>query len=175
VDEALRFVPRSLETYGQKFLQLETLKRLLNGSIDAGSAVRNILTSVARRIAQLRQPLLDRFPFLSSEHMAVMESFQVLKKRNVELSLIYSAHDIGLEYFHLHFGRDGAGLKTFPNARLTLIPDADHNLTPAHARAIYLKEIQEMALRLGVRRSSPMPERVDNPVRSRRYAGYPTP
>ncbi len=175
VDEALRFVPRSLGTYGQKFLQLETLKRLANGSIDARSAARNIVTSLMQRAARLRRPFLDRFPFLSSDHCAVMEGFQTLKKRKVDLSLIYSAHDIGLEHFHLHLGHDGSGLRNFPNAKLTVIPDADHNLTPAHARAIYLAEIQEMALRLGARRARPADDTAGETVRSRKYAGHPTP
>jgi pimeloyl-ACP methyl ester carboxylesterase len=176
VDEALRFVPRSLETYGQKFLQVETFRRLVNGSVDAGSAVRNILTSVLRRAAQLRQPLLDRFSFLSREHATVLKGFNLLKNRNVEISLIYSAQDIGLEHFSLHFGRTGSGLAKFGNARLTVIPDADHNLTPAHARAIYIREIQNMALRLGARRGSQQTAAgAAAQVKSQKYAGYQAP
>jgi pimeloyl-ACP methyl ester carboxylesterase len=176
VDEALRFVPRSLETYGQKFLQVETLKRLLNGSVDTGSAMRNILTSLLRRIAQLRQPLLDRFSFLSREHATVLKGFNVLKNRGVEVSLIYSAQDIGLEHFSLHFGRSGQGLQKFGNARLTVIPDADHNLTPAPARAIYVREIQTMALRLGARRGSAQAATgTAAQVKSQKYVGYQAP
>lgn len=175
VDEALRFVPRSLETYGQKFLQFETLQRLFNGSIDARSAVRNICSSLVGRMARLRQPLLDRFPFLSSEHGAVMSGFQALRSREVELSLIYSATDIGLEHFRLHFGNDGAGLGKFQNARLTIIPDADHNLTPAHARAIYVREIQNMALKLGARRGAAQASASASKVKSRKYVGFQAP
>jgi hypothetical protein len=154
VDEALRFVPRSLGTYGQKFLQWETVKRLLNGSIDARSAARNIIASLIGRLSHLQRPLRDKFAFLSAEHTAVMQRFSLLSQRHVDMSLIYSASDIGLEHFSLHFGHDGAGLARFANARLAVVPDADHNLTPAHARTIYLDEIRAMAQRLGTRRAT---------------------
>ncbi|MDE1993932.1 MAG: alpha/beta fold hydrolase [Rhizobiaceae bacterium] len=150
VDEALRFVPRSLESYGQKLLQWETVKRLYSGQIDAGSAARNIVTSVARRAVRLGRPLLGVLPFPAGEHEIVMAGFRTLAKRQVDISLIYSAQDIGMEHFREHFGERGEGLKAFPNAHLTVIPDADHNLTPPHARQIYLHEIKVMALRLGV-------------------------
>ncbi|MDL2404155.1 alpha/beta hydrolase [Rhizobium calliandrae] len=148
VDEALRFVPRSLETYGQKFLQFETLKRLYGGQIDAKSAARNIVVALARRAARLGRPLLGVLPFFAGEHETVMNCFRLLAKRKVDISLIYSAHDIGLDHFREHFGEEGAGLKNFPDVRLTIIPDADHNLTPPYARKVYLREVREMALRL---------------------------
>lgn len=148
VDDALRFVPRSLETYGQKFLQLETLKRLYGGQIDARSAARNIVTALARRAVRLGRPLLDTLPFFAGKHETVMSGFRALAKRNVEQTLIYSAYDIGLDHFHEHFGEDGAGLKAIAGARLVIIPDADHNLTPPHAREAYLREVREMGLRL---------------------------
>lgn len=148
VDEALRFVPRSLETYGQKFLQLETLKRLYGGQIDARSAARNIVTALARRAVRLGRPLLGTLPFFAGEHETVMSGFRALARRNVDQTLIYSAHDIGLDHFHEHFGEDGAGLKAIAGARLVIIPDADHNLTPPHAREAYLREVKEMGLRL---------------------------
>lgn len=151
VDEALRFVPRSLETYGQKFLQLETLKRLYDGRIDARSAARNIVTALARRAVRLGRPLLGTLPFFAGEHEIVMNGFRALSKRNVDQTLIYSAHDIGLDHFREHFGEDGGGLAAIPGTRLVIIPDADHNLTPPHAREAYLREVREMGLRLGGR------------------------
>ncbi|AYG60930.1 alpha/beta hydrolase [Rhizobium jaguaris] len=149
VDEALRFVPRSLETYGQKLLQFETLKRLYGGQIDAKSAARNIVVALARRAVRLGRPLLGVLPFFAGEHETVINGFRALAKRRVDISLIYSAHDIGLDHFREHFGEDAAGLKNFPDIRLTIIPDADHNLTPPYARKVYLREVREMALRLG--------------------------
>jgi alpha-beta hydrolase superfamily lysophospholipase len=175
VDGALRVIPRSLETYGQKFLQWQTLRRLYEGNIDARNAARNILTSLLRRASRLGQPLLNIFPFLSSERTAVSGGFQTLQKRNVDFSLIYSAHDIGLEHFRHHFGQNGGDLKKFSDARLTIIPDANHNLTPPHAREIYLSEILEMALRIGSDKPAAAIEKAGGQIRSQKYAGYPMP
>ncbi|NKJ06085.1 alpha/beta fold hydrolase [Rhizobium sp. SG741] len=151
VDEALRFAPRSLETYGRKFLQLETLKRLYGGQIDAGSAIRNMAIVLARRAVRLCRPLFSLFPFLAGAREPVISGFHALAKRRVDISLIYSAHDIGLDHLHEQFGENAAGLKHFPDIRLTIIPEADHNLTPPYARKVYLREVREMGLRLGRR------------------------
>jgi len=128
-----------------------------------------------RRASRLGQPLLDVFPFLSRERAAVSGGFQTLQRRNVDFSLIYSAHDIGLEHFRQHFGQNGGGLKKFSDARLTIIPDANHNLTPPHAREIYLSEIEEMALRIGIDQPTAASEKAGGQIRSQKYAGYPAP
>ncbi|NTF43717.1 alpha/beta fold hydrolase [Agrobacterium rhizogenes] len=149
VDEALRYAPRSLETYGRKFLQLETLKRLFGGQIDAKSALRNLATVLGRRAIRSTRRLLSVFPFLAGVQGPVISGFRALAKRGVDMSLIYSARDIGLDHLHEQFGEDGSGLKHFPDIRLTIIPEADHNLTPPYARKVYLREVREMGLRLG--------------------------
>jgi len=149
VDEALRYAPRSLETYGRKFLQMETLKRLLGGQIDSKSALCNLATVLSRRALRSSRRLLSAFPFLAGAQGPVINGFRTLAKRKVDMSLIYSAHDIGLDHLHEQFGQDGDGLKHFPDIRLTVIPEADHNLTPPYARKVYLREVREMGLRLG--------------------------
>ncbi|MBN8951934.1 MULTISPECIES: alpha/beta fold hydrolase [unclassified Rhizobium] len=151
VDEALRFAPRSLETYGRKLLQLETLKRLFGGQIDAKSALCNMATGLGRRAVRASRQVLGAFPFFAAAQGPVLGGFRTLTRRGVDMSLIYSAHDIGLDHLHDQFGDNGAGLKHFPDIRLTIIPEADHNLTPPYARKVYLKEVREMGLRLGSR------------------------
>ena len=86
----------------------------------------------------------------------MIAGFHALSKRQVAMSLIYSAEDIGLEQFREHFGQKPDCLKAFPGARLTIIEDADHNLTPAHAREIYVGEIRNMALQ--AKRQAPATE-----------------
>lgn len=149
VDEALRYAPRSLETYGRKFLQMETLRRLFGGQIDAKSALRNLATVLGRRALRSSRRLLSAFPFLAATQGPVINGFRTLTRRKVDISLLYSAHDIGLDHLHEQFGQDGDGLKHFPGIRLTIIPEADHNLTPPYARKVYLHEVREMGLRLG--------------------------
>ncbi len=151
VDEALRFAPRSLETYGRKLLQMETLKRLFGGQIDARSAICNMATGFGRRAIRTVRQLLGTFPIFAAAQGPVLGGFRTLAKRGVDMSLIYSAHDIGLDHLHDQFGENGAGLKHFPDIRLTIIPEADHNLTPPYARKVYLREVREMGLRLANR------------------------
>ncbi|RAX41811.1 alpha/beta fold hydrolase [Rhizobium tropici] len=151
VDEALRFAPRSLETYGRKLLQMETLKRLFSGQIDAKSAILNMATGIGRRAARAGRRLLGAFPIFAAAQGPVLGGFRTLAKRGVDMSLIYSAHDIGLDHLHDQFGENGAGLKHFPDIRLTIIPEADHNLTPPYARKVYLREVREMGMRLANR------------------------
>ena len=151
VDEALRFAPRSLETYGRKLLQMETLKRLFGGQVDARSAICNMATGLGRRAIRTVRHLLGAFPIFAAAQGPVLGGFRTLAKRGVDMSLIYSAHDIGLDHLHDEFGENGVGLKHFPDIRLTIIPEADHNLTPPYARKVYLREVREMGLRLANR------------------------
>ena len=151
VDDALRFAPRSLETYGRKLVQMETLRRLFGGQIDAKSAICNMATGLGRRALRASRRLLGAFPIFAAAQGPVLGGFRTLARRGVDMSLIYSAHDIGLDHLHDQFGENGAGLKHFPNIRLTIIPEADHNLTPPYARKVYLREVREMGLRLANR------------------------
>ncbi len=151
VDDALRFAPRSLETYGRKLVQMETLRRLFGGQIDAKSAICNMATGLGRRAARTSRRLLGAFPIFAAAQGPVLNGFRTLVRRGVDMSLIYSAHDIGLDHLHDQFGENGAGLKHFPDIRLTIIPEADHNLTPPYARKVYLREVREMGLRLANR------------------------
>jgi pimeloyl-ACP methyl ester carboxylesterase len=173
VDASLRHVPRSLETYGLKLLQLETLKRLLRGDIDGPRAIRNFATSVMRRAIRHSRPLLDFLPFRSAERNAILDLFHSLKARKVEVSLLYTAHDTGLEQFNDHFGSDGSYLKRYGNVRLNIIPEADHNLTQAHAQSFYLQEIRAISLKVGPHQAAPKEER-SRAVISRKYANSPT-
>jgi hypothetical protein len=60
---------------------------------------------------------------------------------------MYRDNDVGLHHFSYHFGSDGGKLSKYSNARLVLVPDADRNMTKAHARAVYRGEILDMALK----------------------------
>jgi pimeloyl-ACP methyl ester carboxylesterase len=173
VDASLRHVPRSLETYRLKLLQFETLKRLLRGEIDVPRAIKNFMTSLVRRAIRLSRPMLDFLPVRSEERTAILDLFQSLKARKVDVSLIYTAHDTGLEQFNDHFGKNGSYLKRYGNVRLNIIPEADHNLTQAHAQSFYLQEVRSISLKIGTRQATPHEDR-SHAVRSPKYANLPT-
>ncbi|MEZ2129964.1 MULTISPECIES: alpha/beta hydrolase [unclassified Sinorhizobium] len=147
VESLLKFVPQSLVSYGPKAMRLETWRRIAKGDIKLKNAVINIGKALSKKAIAKVSPILKYFPFMPEEFREVQRSFAQLKARKVPLSLIYSESDVGLQHFSHHFGADGAGLKHYPNATLTMIADADHNLTPPEARQVFHEAVRTMALR----------------------------
>lgn len=146
VSKALRFVPRSLDTYKTRLFKAETFNRLRHGRVDIASALKNIGIALGNRIMHLTGPLPVLMPAEYALSRKVRAAFETLALRETRLSLIYSAHDVGLTHFALHFRADGSGLKRFANVGLTIIDNADHNLTPAPARKAYLDAVRDLAL-----------------------------
>lgn len=142
VDTALVTVPRALADYGQRALRWATVRRLLRGEINVRRALSNVVAVLLRRITTLF--VLHGWQ-ITHEGRALREDFRTLARRDVKLTLVYSEHDAGLDYFTGWFGPKGERLHDFPNAQIRLIPDADHNLTPDHARRAYLDEVAAMA------------------------------
>ncbi|MDB5555028.1 MAG: polysaccharide biosynthesis protein [Rhizobium sp.] len=145
VDSGLQFVPRSLDDYGQRFARVETLKRLFAGEIDIPAAGRNIAIAIARRLARKATPLVRQLPGNRHIHREVKDSFRTFQERQIPVSLIYSEGDVGLDDLHLHFGEQGSGLGSYGNVTLTMLPDTDHNLTPAISRRVVFDEILRLA------------------------------
>jgi pimeloyl-ACP methyl ester carboxylesterase len=144
VDEALYKKPRSFGEYRQRFLQGATFKRVFQGDVDVVSAVVNIGKAVSKRIAVKTARL---FRGRSEEGRAVYSAFDSLKARGTAVELLYSDNDDGLAHFSYYFDTSGKGLAAYPNVAFRIIPDADHNLSPAHARQTYLDAVKAMALR----------------------------
>jgi alpha-beta hydrolase superfamily lysophospholipase len=136
---------RSLRDYRKRALRAETFKRILRGEVNTVVAVRNIARSVGN---QTKGKILHAFRGFLPEGRAIYGAFRTLHQRGTPVSLIYSENDLGLEQYDFYFGHDGSGLARFPNVSPEIIPDADHNLTPEHARKVYLEALREMALRI---------------------------
>jgi hypothetical protein len=60
--------------------------------------------------------------------------------------LLYSENDAGLDHFNYYFDVSGRGLAAYPNVSFSIMHNADHNLSPEHARKIYLDTVRELAL-----------------------------
>ncbi|MNL87097.1 hypothetical protein D3C87_2160900 [compost metagenome] len=48
-------------------------------------------------------------------------------------------------HFSEHFGKTGGALSRYPNVRLTMLADTDHNLTPPAARQVLLDAVVSVA------------------------------
>ncbi|MDP9840365.1 pimeloyl-ACP methyl ester carboxylesterase [Neorhizobium huautlense] len=146
VEEAVNNAGRSLGEYGARALRLETVKRLLRGEIHVVSALSHIGKSLAGRI---RNRALGVVRFWLPHGRSVQTLFRHLQAENKPVALLYSENDYGLEEFDYYFGQGGGRLAGFDNVSVTMIPAADHNLTPAYARETYLSAVRHMALQIG--------------------------
>lgn len=144
VDEALHKRPRSFGEYSQRFRQGATFKRLISGDVDVASAGLNILKATMRRLSTKTARLFRRG---SEEGRAVFGAFDRLKAKNTTVHLVYSDNDDGLEHFQYYFDANGEGLAAYRNVSLTIIPDADHNLSTPEAKTIYIEAVKRLALK----------------------------
>lgn len=141
VDEALENPVQTLEHYGRRLAQKETLLRVLRGEINVLRKGREVL---GRLSARAIRPLAAAVGGVSARERAVFSDFRALRSRGVPVVFLYGVGELGLDEFALFFGKDAKGLRRFANVRLSIVADADHNFTPAHARARYLDAIRSL-------------------------------
>lgn len=146
VDEALRHNPRSLEDYRRRAFRLETFRRLASGQIDLRRAAGSIGKQLGRRVALAAPGTLGRLTKDGRLKHAVHAAFSSLCERGVPMRLIYSQGDVGLERYRAYFGVDGWEMRKFANVSVEIVADADHNMSPPHAREVLRQRILEAAL-----------------------------
>ncbi len=146
VDDEVSNVARPLEDYSARARDPETLKRLLKGQVDIPSAAINVGKAIGKRIAAKISPYVGSLSAANRHKNSIVKAFDTLAERNVPLHLVYADNDVGLEQFKLTFGLDAASSPPTPNIAMTLVANADHNMTPAHARAVMIEEIRKLAL-----------------------------
>lgn len=144
VDEALHKRPRSFGEYSQRFRQGATFKRLISGDVDVVSAGLNIVKATMKKLSTKTARLFRRG---SEEGRAVYRAFDLLKAKGTAVNLLYSDNDDGLEHFRYYFDADGQGLSAYRNVSLTIIPDADHNLSTPEAKRTYMETVKSVALK----------------------------
>ncbi|SFB53778.1 hypothetical protein SAMN03159496_04805 [Rhizobium sp. NFR07] len=145
VDDAVVNGTRSLEDYGRRAFNRATLKRIFSGEVDLVAALSNIANGLGRR---LTRGVLHAIRFVLPEGREIRQAFETLHRRGMPLAILYSDEDLGLEQYSYYFGRDGCSHVQWENVSATIIPDADHNLTPPEAAQIYLDAVMHMVARL---------------------------
>ena len=123
---AMREAYKSNDHYKRRFLQADTWRRLLRGNL----RLAGISRALAGRVAGKAAALLRR----GGDGAAVRAGFRQLSRRGVEILLVYSIGDGGIDELALHFGAGGRGLARIPGAAVATIAEADHNLTSRPAR-----------------------------------------
>ena len=150
VEVAIRIGPRSMADYRQRVMSGKVFKRLLDGDIDVGGAVKGVGIQLARRVVRRLAPLagtMSKTMRLRRQCRTMMEG---MERRGTVLRFVCSERDSSLEQMAFYFGGEHRGLRRFAGASLITVPDADHNITPQPAHDRVVEVIRQTALRFRV-------------------------
>ena len=129
VEDAIRYSHRSAGDLGATLARKDGLRRLLTGKLRVGPAGRYLIYRYRKRLSVKLAPVLGRLTKHGRLHHQCHRHFAALAARRVALSLVYAEGDVGLAELGTYFGEGGERLADYPNATLSMIPDADHNFT----------------------------------------------
>ena len=155
VDVMIRFGPRSLADYKKRALSGKVVSRLLTGDIHVWGVVKSLSTQLGRRLAQAFAPLAGSLSRSGRLRRQCLEMFASISRRGTPVHMVFSKGDATLEHMAVHFGGDFHRLRLFPGAAMTLVPDADHNMTPHVAQDQVVDVIREMARQISSTDSRP--------------------
>jgi len=144
IDEALVSGARPMEEYRHRARSLSTLKRLVTGKVDVVMAGRHILGHFNDRIAHSFAPYLGTLTETGRNRRECLGIFETHARRSVPVHIVNSENDGSLDEFASYFGADFSGLKAYPNVTQTIIPNADHNLTPEDAQQHLLSLLDDI-------------------------------
>ena len=133
LEVALRQASRSTTFYQREILKLQTWKRLIRGEI----ALRRIgaaFLSRRRRVLSAKWTLKSRM----AEENDIRAGFERIIRRGARVLAVFSEGDAGIDELAIYMGAGGKHLLRLRGARIAFIEDADHNLTPRHARDKFL-------------------------------------
>ena len=125
VEQAIASAFPLAASYASKVLEARAWKRLLTGERKVGPLIREFGRRFAARLRAVAP---------SEQTRAARDMVRKLSERRVPVELVFSENDAGLGDMALHFGANGRWLTARDNLRLTIIPAADHDLTPPAAR-----------------------------------------
>jgi len=127
VEEAIASAYPLAASYAAKVLEARAWKRILTGERKVGPLIREFGRRFAARLRAVTP---------SEQTLMARDMVRKLGERRVPVELVFSENDAGLGDMALHFGQNGRWLKTRDNLHLTIIPGADHDLTPLSARRV---------------------------------------
>lgn len=166
VEVLIRVGPRSMAEYRKRALSGKVLSRLMAGDIHVWGVVRSLATQLGRRVARALGPLAGSRSNTARLRRQCHAMFTAISGRGTPVHMVFSQGDAGMEQLAVHFGSDFHRLKLFPGAAMTIVPDADHNMTPQAAQDAVVDILREMARQL-----SPAAERPASPVLMSKMAG----
>lgn len=166
VEAVIRVGPRSMAEYRKRALSGKVLSRLMSGDIHVWGVVKGLAKQVGRRVAQNLGPLAGSLSRTAGLRRQCHTMFSAISRRGAPVHMVFSEGDAGLEQLAVHFGSDFRRLKLFPGASMTLVPNADHNMTPQAAQDAVVDIVRDLAHRI-----SPAVERPASPMIMSKMAG----
>ncbi|MGV3551489.1 hypothetical protein [Rhizobium sp.] len=148
VETVIRIGPRSMAEYRKRALSGKILSRLMAGDIDVWGVAKGLASQLSRRVIQTLGPLAGSLSKTGRLRRHCHQMFAAISGRGAPVHMVFSHGDAGLEQLAAHFGADFRLLKLFPGASLTIVPDADHNMTPQPAQDAVVEVIRDAARQL---------------------------
>lgn len=147
VDVAIRVGPRSMADYRQRALSGKIFKRLLAGDVDVLGVAKGLGIQLVRRIVRSVAPIMGEFSKTTRLRRQCHAKMQAICRHGATIHFVCSERDASLEQIAFYFGGDYRQLKDFLGAELTIVPDADHNMTPQAAHDTVAELIRDTVLR----------------------------
>ncbi|MEP0944185.1 MAG: alpha/beta fold hydrolase [Rhizobiaceae bacterium] len=153
VANALKFDHTSTSDYGRKFFSPEKLLKLLSGRV----AVLPLAKFLGKRLLKKAEYATAPFTFGLSPYSRIFaqvhRELDQLVKRGVGIELLFSVGDPGLTHVHNMLGKSMERSEHYPTMQITMIENADHNLTSHKSQQIYLETLANTSKR-GYRQDS---------------------
>ncbi|GGH10181.1 hypothetical protein GCM10007036_06560 [Alsobacter metallidurans] len=138
LDAAMRDSYRATGFYLARIANREVWRRIVAGDVK----VAGIAGELARRGWRAARARLARSRRAAGPN-PVRGAFEALSERGCRVLLVYSEDDGGRDELARHIGPGGREAEALPGLSLRIIPGADHNLTPRHARETYARCVEE--------------------------------
>ncbi|MES2186694.1 MAG: alpha/beta fold hydrolase [Pseudomonadota bacterium] len=127
----------SMRFYRSRLFDAGTWKRLVTGQVNLGVILFGMAAVVRKRFA-LRLAALRSSPASAASAAAantdIRGIFRGFLQRGVEVFLIFSANDGGLDEVQTHLGQNAAKLRKMEHFKFQIVDGADHTFTPLWAQ-----------------------------------------
>ncbi len=138
VEEAIASAYPLASSYAGKVFEGRAWRRVLTGERKVLPLVREFSRRLGKRVAAIRP---------SEETRQARRLMKTLAQRRVAMDLIFSENDAGLGDLALHFGSGGRWLEREGLPPITVVPAADHDMTPPPARRLVMDRVSAVARR----------------------------
>lgn len=145
IADLLHFGHDDAAGYAGKLLDPDKLRKLFSG----GVPVLRLLKYMAGRVLQKAEEKTAAWAMgltpSSRLQRQIAADLARVSGRGQTVDLIYSPGDPGLPYLEQALGPNGAKAASLPCVSVTFLVQADHNLTPQEARAVWLDHLLKAA------------------------------